>query len=113
MAKFANSCYNRNERDSIMATMNISLPDNLKSFIDVRVSNDGYGNVSEYVRDLVRQDQKRKEQEESERKYLEQLREDVRIGFEDLKEGRTTKYDSAEDLINDVIKEGQKRLAKK
>ena len=96
-----------------MATMNISLPDNLKSFIDARVSNDGYGNVSEYVRDLVRQDQKRKEQEESERKYLEQLREDVRIGLEDLKAGRFTRYDSAEDLISDVIEEGQKRLAKK
>lgn len=96
-----------------MATMNISLPDNLKSFIDVRVSNDGYGNVSEYVRDLVRQDQKRKEQEQTERKYLEQLREDVRIGLMDLKAGRVTKYDSAEDLINDVIKEGKKRLTKK
>jgi antitoxin ParD1/3/4 len=96
-----------------MATMNISLPDNLKSFIDARVSSDGYGNVSEYVRDLVRQDQKRKEQEESERKYLETLREDVRIGFEDIKAGRVTKYDSAADLINDVIKEGQERLAKK
>lgn len=96
-----------------MATMNISLPDNLKSFIDARVSNDGYGNVSEYVRDLVRQDQKRKEQEESERKYLEQLREDVQIGLDALKEGKFTKYDSADDLINEVIREGQKRLAKK
>jgi antitoxin ParD1/3/4 len=96
-----------------MATMNISLPDNLKSFIDARVSNDGYGNVSEYVRELVRQDQQRKEQEASERTYLEQLREDVRIGLEDLKAGRFTKYDSTDDLINDVIKEGQKRLAKK
>ena len=37
-----------------MATMNISLPDTLKSFIDNRVTNDGYGNVSEYVRELVR-----------------------------------------------------------
>jgi hypothetical protein len=61
----------------------------------------------------VRQDQKRKEQEEMERKYLEQLREDVRIGLEVLKAGRITKYNSAEALINDVIKEGQKRLAKK
>jgi antitoxin ParD1/3/4 len=96
-----------------MATMNISLPDNLKSFIDARVSNDGYGNVSEYVRDLVRQDQKRKEQEKAERTYLEQLREDVRVGLKDIKAGRITKYESAEDLINDVIKEGKKRLAKK
>ena len=36
-----------------MATMNISLPDTLKSFIDARVTNDGYGNVSEYVRDTT------------------------------------------------------------
>ena len=93
--------------------MNISLPDTLKSFIDTRVTNDGYGNVSEYVRELVRQDQKRKEQEESERKYLEQLREDVQIGLDALKAGKFKEYDSAEDLINDVIKEGQKRLAKK
>lgn len=96
-----------------MATMNISLPDTLKSFIDTRVSNDGYGNVSEYVRELVRQDQKRKEQEESERVYLERLREDVQIGIEALRAGKFTEYDSAEDLINDVIKEGQKRLAKR
>lgn len=96
-----------------MATMNISLPDTLKSFIDSRVSNDGYGNVSEYVRELVRQDQRRKEQEESERVYLERLREDVQVGIEALRAGKFTEYNSADDLINDVIKEGQKRLAKR
>lgn len=96
-----------------MATMNISLPDNLKSFIDSRVSKDGYGNVSEYVRDLVRQDQKRKEQEESEIIYLEKLREDVQVGIEALRTGKFTEYDSAEDLINDIVNEGERRLAKK
>ena len=96
-----------------MATMNISLPDTLKDFIDARVSNDGYGNVSEYVRELVRQDQKRKEREESERVYLEKLREDVQVGIEALRSGKFTEYDSAEDLINDIVKEGQKRLAKR
>lgn len=93
--------------------MNISLPDNLKSFIDSRVSKDGYGNVSEYVRDLVRQDQKRKEQEESEIIYLEKLREDVQVGIEALRTGKFTEYDSAEDLINDIVNEGERRLAKK
>ena len=96
-----------------MATMNISLPDTLKSFIDSRVSNDGYGNVSEYVRELIRQDQKRKEQEESERIYLEKLREDVQVGIEALRAGKFTEYNSADDLINDIVKEGQKRLAKR
>ncbi|WKL58276.1 type II toxin-antitoxin system ParD family antitoxin [Asticcacaulis sp. ZE23SCel15] len=39
-----------------MSTMNISLPDTLKSFIDERVKARGYGSHSEYLRDLVRKD---------------------------------------------------------
>ncbi len=42
-----------------MATMNISLPDALKQFIDEQVANGGYGTSSEYVRELVRRDQDR------------------------------------------------------
>ena len=33
-----------------MSTMNISLPDGLKAFVDEQVSERGYGTVSEYVR---------------------------------------------------------------
>ena len=94
-----------------MATMNISLPDTLRSYIESRVSNDGYGNASEYFRELVRLDQKRKEQERQERTYLETLREEVQAGLEALKEGRFTDYNSADELINDIQREGQKRLA--
>jgi antitoxin ParD1/3/4 len=39
-----------------MSTMNISLPDDLKSFVDEQV-NRGYGTSSEYVRELIRKDQ--------------------------------------------------------
>jgi antitoxin ParD1/3/4 len=42
-----------------MSTMNISLPESLKSFVDVRVSQGGYGTSSEYVRELIRKDQDR------------------------------------------------------
>lgn len=52
---------------------------------------------------------KAKKEEESERVYLEKLREDVRIGFEDLKADRVTKYDSAAALINDILKQAQSR----
>ena len=38
-------------------TMNISLPDTLKVFVDQRVADRGYGSHSEYVRDLVRRDE--------------------------------------------------------
>lgn len=42
-----------------MSTMNISLPDALKSFVDDQVSQRGYGTSSEYVRELIRKDQDR------------------------------------------------------
>jgi antitoxin ParD1/3/4 len=42
-----------------MGTMNISLPDSLKSFVDRQVAQCGYGTSSEYVRELIRKDQDR------------------------------------------------------
>lgn len=42
-----------------MSTMNISLPNTLKSFVDEQVSQRGYGTSSEYVRELIRKDQDR------------------------------------------------------
>jgi antitoxin ParD1/3/4 len=42
-----------------MSTMNISLPDSLKSFVDEQVATRGYGTSSEYVRELIRKDQDR------------------------------------------------------
>lgn len=42
-----------------MSTMNISLPDSLKSFVDDQVARGGYGTSSEYVRELIRKDQDR------------------------------------------------------
>lgn len=42
-----------------MTTMNISLPDTLKNFVDEQVNQRGYGTSSEYVRELIRKDQDR------------------------------------------------------
>lgn len=42
-----------------MTTMNVSLPDELKDFVDDRVDRSGYGSTSEYVRDLIRRDRER------------------------------------------------------
>lgn len=42
-----------------MSTMNISLPDSLKEFVDEQVNQRGYGTSSEYVRELIRRDQDR------------------------------------------------------
>lgn len=42
-----------------MRTMNISLSDSLKSFVDRQVSDGGYGTSSEYIRELIRRDRDR------------------------------------------------------
>lgn len=54
-----------------MQTMNISLPDQLKDFVDGQVDSGRYSSVSEYVRDLIRGDEKRKAQETLEALLIE------------------------------------------
>jgi antitoxin ParD1/3/4 len=78
-------------------TMNISLPNSMKTFIDERLNNDGYGTVSEYVRELIRADQKRREEEKLESLLLKRLQTDTEFEFD----------------IQDVRTELAKRLSKK
>ena len=40
-----------------MATMNISLPDEMKDWVEARVSSGHFANVSDYVRDVLRREQ--------------------------------------------------------
>ena len=56
-----------------MQTMNISLPEPLKEFIDEQVGTGRYSSASEYVRELVRGDEKRLEREKLEALLLEGL----------------------------------------
>lgn len=42
-----------------MATMNISLPERLKDFVEERVAQGSYSNASDFMRDLIRKDQER------------------------------------------------------
>lgn len=42
-----------------MATMNISLPDKMKQWVEEQVETGRFGNSSDYMRDLVRRDQER------------------------------------------------------
>lgn len=46
-----------------MATMNISLADPLKQFVDEEVREGGYSSTSDYMRDLIRQRQRSKAEE--------------------------------------------------
>lgn len=56
-----------------MQSMNISLPDPMKQFVDGQIEQGRYSSVSEYVRALIRADEKRKGEEQLEAKLLEGL----------------------------------------
>jgi antitoxin ParD1/3/4 len=43
----------------MMATMNVSLPDAMKDWVEGRAETGRYSNASDYVRDLIRRDQER------------------------------------------------------
>lgn len=42
-----------------MSTMNVSLPEALRAFVDRKVRSGAYGTSSEYVRELIREDRAR------------------------------------------------------
>ena len=44
-----------------MATMNVSLPDAMKDWVEAQARSGRYGNASDYVRDLIRHDQEHKD----------------------------------------------------
>ena len=56
-----------------MSTLNISLPEAMKAFVEEQVQSGTYGSASDYVRALIREDQKRKAEEKLEALLLEGL----------------------------------------
>ena len=55
-----------------MATMNVSLPDAMKQWVEEQVQTGRYGNASDYVRDLVRRDQERTEARDEFERFVEE-----------------------------------------
>ncbi len=74
-----------------MATMNISLPDQMKEWVDDRVRSGRYANASDYMRALIRSDQDYRER-------LARLQAAVTAGIESGGSSRTL-----EDIRQDVI----------
>lgn len=77
----------------IMATMNISVPDPMKDWVQSQVNAGAYANTSDYVRDLIRQDQEN-------RSKLKALQNAITAGIES---GASDK--SFDQIINQVRKE--------
>lgn len=56
MTDFANPRY-----DAHVATLNVSLPDSMRAFVDSEVASGDYGTASAYVQQLIRRDIRRAE----------------------------------------------------
>ncbi|MEK7795679.1 MAG: type II toxin-antitoxin system ParD family antitoxin [Candidatus Hydrogenedentota bacterium] len=56
-----------------MTTLNISLPEKMRDHVDEQTKTGGFSTASEYVRSLIRDDQKRKAQERLQGLLLEGL----------------------------------------
>jgi len=71
-------------------SMNISLPESLKDYVKQRIEEEHYSNPSDYVRALIREDQKRREEKKLEEMLLAGLgsgsRELTRENWQKLKE---------------------------
>jgi antitoxin ParD1/3/4 len=87
-----------------MQTMNISLPDQLKEFVDDQVGSGRYSSVSEYVRDLIRDDEKRKAQEKLEAMLME--------GLQSGEPTQMTRQDWA-DIRKEALKQLESRKTRK
>ena len=87
-----------------MQTMNISLPDQLKEFVEGQVGSGRYSSVSEYVRDLIRDDEKRKAQVRLEALLVEGIR-----------SGEATKMTRQDwsDIRTEALKQFEARKARK
>jgi antitoxin ParD1/3/4 len=96
LALFANICHHGllNSQDNIMATMNISLPDPMRDWVQTQIQDGRYSSSSDYVRDLIRRDQEFRQQQQI-------LQEAITEG---LKSGISNRS------MEDVLKEAQARL---
>jgi antitoxin ParD1/3/4 len=56
-----------------MTVVNITLPDEVKEYVDQRIADGQFGSTSDYFRDLVLEDQKRQSQEHLELLLIEGL----------------------------------------
>jgi len=76
-----------------MATMNVSLPDPMKAWVEAQVHGGQYGNASDYVRDLIRRDQQ-------DRKQIKTLQAAITKGLESGISDRT---------MQDILKEARSK----
>ncbi len=87
------------DQNTPITTLNVSLPEAMREWIQARVAQDSFSSASEYVRSLIREDQKRRADQRLETLLLEGLE----GSFEEMTPGDW----------KDIRRELRKRVAKK
>lgn len=84
--------------------MEITLTPELEDLVNEKIRSGKYDSPSQVVRDGLRL---LKEQDQLKQLRLEELRREVQGGIDAIQEGRYTSYNSADELMEDVIKEAR------
>lgn len=79
-----------------MATMNVSLPDPMRDYVQNRIDSGQYASVSDYVRDLIRRDQSVIVDEE---RWLKELDASIDESLQEMKAGGGHDLDEVCDAI--------------
>lgn len=98
--------------------MNVSLTPELEKIINQKVKSGMYGSASEVVRESLRRMFKeegviRPTITDEQRQQMEELRQEVLKGVEQIRNGEGISYDSPEELAKDIIKRGTQKLAER
>ncbi len=103
MPKITKLCYPRGLEDtrSLFAQMNVSLTRELEKIVDGKVASGRYASASEVIREALRLLE--------ERDQFKDLREQVRLGLEQLDRGRRRPFDDR--TLERIKSHGRKRLA--
>lgn len=83
-----------------MASMNISLPDPMRDYVQGRIDDGHYASVSDYVRDLIRRDQGGVGDEE---RWLRELDASIAETLAEMNAGGGTDLDAACDAISTEV----------
>jgi antitoxin ParD1/3/4 len=85
--------------------MEITLTPELEKFISRKIKSGTFSSPNEAVNELLR---RRFEAEEADRRAKkEDLRREIQKGIDAIREGNFKSYDSADEMIEDVIKEAR------
>lgn len=90
-----------------MATMNVSLPDPLRDYVQQRIDSGHYASVSDYVRDLIRRDQSVVVDEE---RWLTELDASIEESLKEMEAGEGRDLDEVcGAIVADIRKAGDSK----